>query len=703
MVVSDQHSTLKTKQIGLLRKRLNRRRARYVWLQNILFKIKSFDQMFVIIMALLIGVFAGGLSAGFRMLIDLFRHGLWGQGALVDLVREAPLYQKIAVPALGGAAVAWFVSRFAPEAKGHGVPEVMNAVATQNGFIRMRVVVIKALASAMSIASGASVGREGPIVQVGSAFGSTVGQIFQVSARRMKTFLGCGAAAGIAATFNAPIAGAIFASEVILGDFSAAAIGPIIIASVFGTVVSRAIYGDFPAFVPPTYTLNAPVEIIFYIVLGLVTGVIGWLFVRSLYKTEDVFDGWKIHVAVKGLVGGAILGLVAVFLPQVLGVGYETMDTVLNGNMGLMLALGLALAKIFATSLSLGFGASGGIFAPSLFIGSMLGGALGVIFHVLFPESTAGSGAYALVGMAAMVAATTHAPVTAVLIIFELTAEYSVILPLMVSSIIAMVISSRLLNGSNIYTMKLERRGINIHAGTDINVLDKIKISTLKKKIVDTVDESISLQGLLEKMSVSTAANIYVKDEAGRLAGIITQSAMRRYLNHHEDIPSTVSARDIMNTSIEVITDQTPLHEALRKMNEMDLEALPTIDEDHKLTGEVERSAIVNQYQEALIKTDSAKAVKASMKYVEKHFHEKTEVIPGFYMARINAPSVFVNQTLSALNVRAKYGVDVLLVRRHHQGHDKDMIPSASMKILRTDQLLVFGEQKMVEAICNIL
>lgn len=701
--MNTQQSTLNPKKIAFLRKRLKRRRARYVWLQNALYKIKSFDQMFVIIMAVVIGVFAGVISAGFRFMIESFSHLFWGKGALVDLVSEAPLYLKIGVPAFGGAFVAWLVHRFAPEAKGHGVPEVMNAVATQNGFIRMRVVVFKALASALSIASGASVGREGPIVQVGSAFGSTIGQIFQVSARRMKTFLGCGAAAGIAATFNAPIAGAIFASEVILGDFSAAAIGPIIIASVFGTVVSRAIYGDFPAFVPPAYTLHSPMEIAFYIVLGLITGVVAWFFVRALYKTEDIFDAWKLPVALKGLLGGALLGGVAVFLPQVLGVGYETMEIVLNGNMGLILALGLVLAKIFATSLSMGFGASGGVFAPSLFVGSMLGGSLGVIFHTFFPEITAGSGAYALVGMAAMVAATTHAPVTAVLIIFELTAEYSVILPLMVSSILAMVVSSRLLKGSSIYTLKLERRGINIHGGTDINVLDKIKISSLKQKIMDTVDEHISLRGLLEKMSISTASNIYVKNDSGKLVGIVTHSAMRRYLNHHEDISATVTAHDIMNSSIEVITDSTPIHEALRKMNEMDLEALPVVDADNKLTGEVERRSIVNQYQEVLIQTDSAKAVKASMKYVEKHFHEKTEVIPGFYVARINAPSAFINQTLQSINVRHAYGVDVLVVRRGKAGQVKDMIPSPNMKFLSTDQLLVFGEQNKVEAICNIL
>jgi chloride channel protein, CIC family len=686
-----------------LAKKLRKRRERYIWIQKILLKIKSFDQLFVIIIATIIGLFAGIISAGFRSLIDLFRELFWHKGALIDVYRAAPLYLKIGVPAFGGGAVAWFVNRFAPEAKGHGVPEVMNAVATQNGFIRMRVVIIKGFASAMSIATGASVGREGPIVQIGSAFGSTIGQLFQVSTRRMKTFIGCGAAAGIAATFNAPIAGALFASEVILGDFSAAAIGPIIVASVFGTVVSRAIYGDFPAFIPPQYMLHSPLEIIFYVILGVITGVVAWIFIRTLYKSEDLFDSWKAHVAIKGLLGGAILGIFALYLPQVLGVGYETMDIVLSGNIGFFLAVGLVFAKLFATSLSMGFGASGGVFAPSLFIGSMLGGALGTLFHTMFPEITANSGAYALVGMAAMVAATTHAPITAVLIIFEMTTEYSVILPLMISSIIAMIISSYLLNDANIYTIKLLRRGIDIFGGKDINILDKISVSSLKNTLFETVSETLLLADLLNIISASQGTNYYVKNEDDQLTGIITHSSMRRYLNHHEDIPDDAQASDMMNRNFTVIYDETPIHEVLRLMIQMDLEALPVVDTNNYMNGEVERSSIMSQYQESLIQVESAKVIAKSIKFLKKQYHEKLEVLPGFNIARINTPSQFVNQTLKSLNARQVYGVDILLIRRNLDGKEFDVIPKPNDKLLLSDQLLVFGERKKVDHICSMI
>lgn len=687
--------------IKRLRKYIEWRNAVSSFVQRSFIQIKSFDQLFVIIIAMVIGVVSGYGAAGFRYLIDSFRAISWGEGSFVEIIQTTPFYLKIGIPVIGGVIVALFVNRFAPEAKGHGVPEVMDAVATKNGFIRMRVVLVKAVASALSIGSGAAVGREGPIVQIGSAFGSSVGQLFQVSTRRMKTFIGCGAAAGIAATFNAPIAGAIFASEVILGDFSVAAIGPIIISSVFGTVISRSIYGDFPAFIPPVYTLHSPLEILFYIILGIVTGLAGWLFVKSLYFSEDVFENLKLSIGVKAAIGGALLGLLAMFIPETLGVGYESMDHVLSGNMPYYLALALLLGKIFATSLSLGSGASGGIFAPALFMGSMLGGALGSIFHAIYPEFTASSGAYALVGMTAMVAATTHAPITAILIIFEMTSEYTVILPLMVTSIVATVITTRMLDG-NIYTIKLKRRGIDVHGGTAINILDQLKVGRIKQQLLEVVDVDSTLEELLEKMSTSSQSVYYVCDSYKKLSGIITQGMVRRFLNRLEEIPKGVTVGDISNTHFPKIKDHVPVHEVLRLMFDSDMLAIPIVDDQGVLTGQVLRQDILREYQEMLIQSQSAGYLASSMKFVHKYYHEKTEVLPGFLMARINAPSEFVNQLFKTLNIRRKYNIDVLLVRKSENGRFIDTIPKPNTIIELEDQLLIFGKKKDVESICEL-
>ena len=683
------------------RKYIIHRKSLYTFVQQLLFRIKSFNQLFILIVAVIIGVGTGYLAVGFRSLISFFQSSLWGDGDLVDAIKSVPIYLKFGIPVIGVLIVALFVNKFAKEAKGHGVPEVMNSVATQNGFMRMRVVIVKALASAFSIGTGASVGREGPIVQIGSAFGSSIGQLFQVSAIRMKTLVACGAAAGIAATFNAPIAGALFASEVILGDFSVVAIGPIIISSVFATITSRHFYGDHPAFTPPEYVLNSPVEILFYIILGVAAGLIGWLFVKSLYYSEDIFEKSNLPIGIQALIGGTILGLLAIILPDVLGVGYKSMDMALTSTIPFYLVILILFGKIFATSISLGSGASGGIFAPSLFMGSMLGHSLGTVFHNLFPNITASPGAYALVGMAALVAATTHAPITAILIIFEMTSEYSVILPLMVTSILATVITTRMLDGS-IYTIKLKRRGVDIHGGTDMALMGQLQISRLKQQFVEIVQEETLLSELLDKMSRGDQHNIYVCKGEDVLVGIVTHGMVRRYLNRVEEIHPLTQVKDICNYHFPTVNDNTPIHELMKLILEYDLRSIPVVDQNGILTGQVLRRDILREYQEMIIESQSAKSLASSFKYVHQYYHEKIEVIPGFRIARINPPSEFINQTIQDLNVRKKYHIDILIIRKSIKDKMKDTIPTPSMRIKQNDQLIVFGAVKDIDSICEI-
>ncbi|MFC1565350.1 chloride channel protein [Candidatus Neomarinimicrobiota bacterium] len=687
--------------IKTARKYITQKKSLYTIVQQLLFRIKSFNQLFILIIAVIIGVSTGYLAVGFRTLILFLQNILWGEGNLIDAIKSVPIYIKFGIPVIGSFTVALLVNKFAKEAKGHGVPEVMNAVATKNGFMRVRVVIVKALASALSIGSGASVGREGPIVQIGSAFGSSIGQIFQVSAMRMKTLVACGAAAGIAATFNAPIAGALFASEVILGDFSVVAIGPIIISSVFATITSRQYYGDLPAFTPPAFALNSPVEIIFYIILGITAGLIGWLFVKSLYYSEDLFEKSKLSVGIQALIGGSILGLFAIFLPDVLGVGYESMDKAFTSSIPFYLVVLILFGKIFATSISLGSGSSGGIFAPSLFMGSMLGNALGTVFHNFFPTITASPGAYALVGMAALVAATTHAPITAILIIFEMTSEYSVILPLMITSILATVITTRMLDGS-IYTIKLKRKGIDIHGGTDMALMSKLQISRLKQQFVEIVREETLLSELLDKMSKGDQHNIYVCKGEDVLVGIVTHGMVRRYLNRVEEVHPLTQVKDICNYHFPTVNDNTPIHELMKLILEYDLRSIPVIDQNGILTGQVLRRDILREYQEMIIESQSAKTLASSFKYVHQYHHEKVEVIPGFRIARINPPSEFINQTIESLNVRKKYHVDILIIRKAIKDKMKDTIPTPSMRIKQNDQLIIFGAVKDIDSICEI-
>ncbi|MBI2202095.1 MAG: chloride channel protein, partial [Armatimonadetes bacterium] len=361
----------------------------------------------LVFLSLCIGVGAGFGGYGFRWLIGFVQNGFWKQGA--SLVPWAAL-STVLIPAVGGALVGPLVYFLARETKGHGVPEVMLAVAEEQGRMRFRVVFVKALASALCIGTGGSAGREGPIVQIGAALGSTLGQLTKVPVEILRTLVAAGAAGGISATFNAPIAGVFFSLEVILRDFSARAFSLVVLASVTATVISRALLGQNPAFFVPPYELLSPWELLLYAGLGVLTALVAKAFTWSLYRCEDLFEAWRFPEYLKPVAGGLCVGAIGLAFPQVFGVGYETLEVALRGHLAPVLMGALLVAKIAATSLTLGSGGSGGIFSPTLFLGAMLGGALGSFFHSLFPVITAPSGAYALVGMAAVFAGAAQTP-----------------------------------------------------------------------------------------------------------------------------------------------------------------------------------------------------------------------------------------------------------------------------------------------------
>ncbi len=405
---------------------------------------------FLIILSVGIGAACGVGSLVFKWLIEFFTRSL-----LVDVPTIlGSNYAQVSVTVFGFLLVTLLVNLWAKEAKGAGIPEVMAAVATNNGVIRPRVALIKTLASALCIGSGGSVGREGPIVQIGSATGSAVGQMFGLSGERLKVLVGCGAAAGISATFNAPIAGGFFALEVILGDFSISTFSPILFASVVANAVSRYASGNQTAFVIPEYELSSLYELLFYVVLGFLSGTLAVFFMKTLYAFEDLFEKFPVSSYLKAGLGGLVVGGIGLLFPQILGVGYDTITGILVNQIDVTLILGLLAVKLLATSITLGAGGSGGIFAPSLFIGASVGGAFGFLVNAVFPDFTSPPGAYALVGMGALVAGTTHAPLTAMLILFELTDDYEIILPLILGTVISSLFA-RYLERESIYTLKL--------------------------------------------------------------------------------------------------------------------------------------------------------------------------------------------------------------------------------------------------------
>ena len=563
----------------------------------------SDEHTLMVVFGILVGVAGGYGAVGFRYLINFIQSIAYGSpDELLEVVRSIPWYMRIVIPAVGGLIVGPTVYFFAREAKGHGVPEVMYAVALKQGVIRKRIVFIKALVSAVCIGTGGSVGREGPIVQIGSAVGSTLGQLFNVSANRMRTMVGCGAAAGIAATFNAPIAGSIFALEIILGEFEIASFSPIIISAVSATAISRHYLGDVPAFILPEYILHSPLEFPLYALLGIFCALVAVGFTLFLYRAEDAWDGLKFPEYLKAVLGGLLIGTIGLVFPQVLGVGYGAIDLALMIKLSWWFMALLVLFKILATSITIGSGGSGGIFAPSLFMGAMAGGAFGAIVNHFFPSVAASPGAYAVVGMGAVVAATTHGPLQAIMIIYEMTGNYKIILPLMVTCIISCLIARRLCSES-IYTFKLIRRGINIRGGAEVNILSSMSVKNVMYHTVEIVPETMNLKELADKLPKSRSNNFVVVNDKEEISGVLT------FLDYYdklfnEKLDDHMMVKDIMTPDVVTVSIEDNLDTALKKITSEDFSILPVVSPDDplKMLGILTRRDILEAYDQAVIK-----------------------------------------------------------------------------------------------------
>ena len=573
-------------------------------MKDIIRRFAGNEYVLMVCMAAVIGVLGGYGAVGFRSLIGFFQ-GLFfsqqGSNNVLEAVLSLPWYARLIPPIIGGAVVGPMVYFFAREARGHGVPEVMEAVALKGGMIRKRVVAIKTLASSITIGSGGSAGQEGPIVQIGSGIGSALGRMAGVSADRMRTLVACGAAAGIAATFNAPIAGAMFALEIILGDFGIAAFTPIVVSSVLATVISRVHLGAFPAFLVPQYSMVSVWEILTYSSFGIVMGIVGVMFTVTLYKFEDLFDAIRIPPYTKAAIGGAIVGCTGIFLPHIFGVGYDAISLALLGQIPWLLLLSLVVIKILATSVTIGSGGSGGVFAPSLFIGAMTGGAFGFVMQTLFPQVTAAQGAYSLVGMGAMVSATTHGPITAILMLFEMTGGYKMILPLMLSCIISTVVASQLKRDS-IYTLKLARRGVDIRAGKDVNVMKALLVRDAMTRDVVTVPADMPLKKLVRFTLSSKHSSFPLVDKDGLLEGIVTFQDFKDVV-FEEGLGDLVVAKELSPQEVITITGNENLDSALRKIGVKNIEQIPVVDElnPRKIVGILSRRDIFTAYNKAII------------------------------------------------------------------------------------------------------
>lgn len=587
---------------------------------------------YLVLLAAAIGIVTGAGAIGFMWLLHMvervflnwppFSHGVDGH--------VIPWWLLITGPTIGALICGLLVHFGAPEAKGHGVPEVMAALYRNKGRIRPQVALFKSLASAFTIGSGGSAGAEGPIVQIGSAIGSNVGRFLKVSPEHTGTLLGCGAAAGIASVFNAPIAGIFFVLEILLRDFSLRTFTPIVIASVFSAATTQAISLRYEAIFQVSGDLKqyqfTILEVPYYVVLGLLCGAIAVSFTRILDWFERVYDRVRIHPVLKPVTGAMLLGICSVAivhigrltlrvdgeLPAFYGNGYPFITACLHSEMyqtftsgTLMLAVTmcvLVIMKSLATCLTLGSGGSGGIFAPSLFLGAMAGGAFGILVNSIDPFGIEpiSPGAYALVGMAAVVAGTTHAPLTAILILFEITGNYKVILPIMLAAVLSTIVAQLLLRDS-IYTIKVRRKGIRVGQLSDLTVLRRISVNQVPLAPPITVLPSDPAQELLRLAEMHDAVDFIVVDEHQHYVGMVTADDLRTALLQIEALPLLV-VEELMRTDLPTTIPDETLDVVMDKFSRHDAASVAVIKSaTHPIViGRLTRSRMMRQYHQAL-------------------------------------------------------------------------------------------------------
>lgn len=569
------------------------------------------EQHFLVGLAMLIGIGGGFASLAFRLLLEFADH-LFHE--ILPPLLGSPWLLPL-IPAGGGLVAGVLIYLYASEAKGHGVPNVMEAMITKRGVIRPRVVVVKAIASAFTLGTGGSAGSEGPIIQIGSALGSSIGQVFRMSETNTKTLIACGAAAGISAIFNAPIAGVLFAVEIILGEFTISAFTPVVISSVLSAVVAQGFSGNHAVFHTPDYHFSSAYELVWFVILAVIAGVLGVVFIKLLYGAEDFFEEHPARVPewVKPAIGGLLVGGIGLAFPDVMGVGYKTIEATLNSEVGaslLMLLLGL---KLVATALTLGTGGSGGVFAPSLFFGAALGGAFGSFAGTYLPGTSSPAGAFALVGMGAMVSATTHAPLTAMIIIFEMTGSYHIILPLMFATIVALI-TARSLETESIYTLKLARKGIKLFHGQDLSALERVPVSRIMREEYHFVREDTSLGEIVSMIQKSDYRDYPVLSEDGVILGMVWFHDIREVMLENSMYPLLI-AGDIRGEPPTPVHGDHSLADALLRFSEVDADSFPVVEKDDetRIAGVVTRVDLMRFYERVLLIRERTEAMAASL------------------------------------------------------------------------------------------
>jgi CIC family chloride channel protein len=639
-----------------------------------------------------IGVLTGVSAVVIAHLIAFFQKWFWGSGQnLLDAAEAVPWYLRLLIPLVGGLIVGLIGLLFRAETRGAGTTALIQAIALKGGFVSLRQTLPRTLSAIMTMASGGSLGREGPIITLGGAIGSSLGRHLQLTTPHIRILVCAAAGSAIGAVYNAPIAGSLFALEILMGNFALEVFGPVVVASVISTLIFRSAMGDLPRFVIPQYQLVSGWELFAYLALGILGGIVSVAFSRMLFFAEDLFDRIRIPKWLTPAIGFTLVGVIGVFYPHVFGNGYETVNLALQQQLPWLLLLALPLAKLLATALTLGSRGTGGLFMPLLMVGGLLGGAFGYGVHELFPQRTAGYGAYALVGMGAIVAGATHAPLTAIMMIYEQTNSYLIVLPLMFTCIISSV-TVRLLRTDSIHMTTLRRRGIALPRGPEESIMQTLTVRDVMHEEAAAVRHNASFAEIVARFLKEPYNNLYVVNNEGQFLGAVRLHSLKEMLHQGEALP-TVIARDLVDDTFPVFHPNQHLADTMETFWREHAERLPVIEPGtRRLIGWLGKRDLFGVYSQEILRKRQFLS-RFTIKDDEGERDVFVELPEGFQITTLTIPPTIAGRTVGQLALRSRYNLHALQVKHLHPQTGRPIIelPTSDSRLEEDFQLTVIG------------
>lgn len=675
----------------------------------------------LLFLAIIVGVLVGLASVALKYAIEkLLSFSFAAKGEVIlGSLSYVPFYYILLIPAFGGLFVGLVKNYLFPAQTLGGVEQVMKSLALKQGRFSYKEILQRFVNSTLTLGTGGSAGKEGPVVHVGGGIGSFVARFFYLSDEYVKALVGSGAAAGIAAAFNAPIAGTFFAMEILLGDISLNIVSMLLVASISATMIGRLFQGEFSAFSPPIYEVSTSIEFVFYVLLGILAGYVCLLFIWSLVQSRSFFDRLKIPLTLKPALGGLLVGAMALVIPNILGVGYGTIDQLLHFEdykhaipfvglssssdphlypwILLMAIAGILLGKILATSITLGSGGSGGTIVPALFLGATLGALVGHFADLLLPNSPISVGAFALIGMGSIIAGTTQAPIMAILLFFETTRSYQIILPVAIVSILSSQIVKYYLHGS-MYTRELKQFGISLYEGMEKTVMSTLRVGDVMRTNLITVPYNMTLQQIMEIFLHTRFTTVIVVDQKKEILGKLHLDDLKR-LVESPALYNVLIASEIMEKT-EILSANDSLSMAVEILGKRHASLIPVISRhgDRKPVGYITRKDVLSAYQkEILRKSISGITFQSPVAAISSNIPKTRHAIDfseDYTLDTIAATLKMIGKSLKDLQLRQRFGVTVLAVMS--EDSDEHIVPAPDYQIKKGDVLVIAGKKDSV-------